>query len=462
MLRSRGGLLERLVWAGDHAIAAAVTLASVDFWGPAAEEPLPLVVLAIVGTLAFPICLRVLGLYSSQRRESLARMAGRMLGAAALVGGALLGAALAVERPEWSTLTATIAGVQFALLAGERLVIHTGLRFVRLRGRNTRHVVVLGTGPRGRRFASEVAAHPAWGIQIIAWLDDEDVSLPGAPVAPVHKLVDFPNVVRGHPIDEVIVALPRSLLSLAEPVVAECASIGLRVSVFSDLFSDQLPAVTNARYGRLRVLQFADVDYSAAALFVKRGVDLVGAALLLALSGPLIALSMLAVRLSSPGPVLYRQTRLGENGRPFPLFKLRSMVQDADALREQLLTRNEMSGPVFKIAKDPRVTSVGAWLRRWSIDELPQLWNVLRGDMSLVGPRPPLPHEVDQYAARDRRRISVRPGLTCLWQISGRNQIDFSDWVALDLYYIDNWSLSLDLWILLCTPLAVIRKVGAS
>ena len=159
---------------------------------------------------------------------------------------------------------------------------------------------------------------------------------------------------------------------------------------------------------------------------------------------------------------MYRQTRLGKNGRPFPLFKLRSMVQDADALREQLLTRNEMSGPVFKIAKDPRVTSVGAWLRRWSIDELPQLWNVLRGDMSLVGPRPPLPHEVDQYAARDRRRLSVRPGLTCLWQISGRNQIDFSDWVALDLYYIDNWSLSLDLWILLCTPLAVIRKVGAS
>ena len=461
MLRSQGALLERMLRTGDHVIAAGVTLAALGFWKLTDEEPFPLVVLAVTGTLSFPICLSLSGLYSSQRRESLARVSGRVLGAAALVWSTLLAAAVAVGRPEWITLTTTIAWTQFSLLAGGRLMIHSGLRFARRRGRNIRQIVVLGSGPRGSAFASEVAAHPAWGLQIVACLDDEDLSTPGFPI-PVHKLIDFPKVVRSHAIDEVVVALPRSQLLLAEPIVRECASIGVPVSVLSDLFTDVLPAVRSARYGRLKALQFGDVAYSPVALFVKRSIDVVVATLLLLMLGPLIGLSMVAIRLTSPGTVLYRQTRLGQNGRPFQLLKLRSMVQDADAIREELLALNEMSGPVFKITDDPRVTPVGAWLRRWSIDELPQLWNVLRGDMSLVGPRPPLPHEVDQYEARDRRRISVRPGVTCLWQIGGRNRIQFADWVALDLHYIDHWSLSLDLWILLCTPMAVIRKDGAS
>jgi exopolysaccharide biosynthesis polyprenyl glycosylphosphotransferase len=194
----------------------------------------------------------------------------------------------------------------------------------------------------------------------------------------------------------------------------------------------------------------------------KRVIDVIGASLLLILLSPVLVAAAIAVRLGSPGPVLFRQTRCGLNGRQFEMLKLRSMVADAESRRVALLELNEMGGPVFKIQNDPRVTLVGRFIRRWSIDELPQIWNVLRGDMSLVGPRPPIPEEVAEYRASDRRRLSMRPGLTCLWQIAGRNTIGFDDWVKLDLQYIDSWSLALDLWILLRTPAAVLKRTGAS
>ena len=275
-------------------------------------------------------------------------------------------------------------------------------------------------------------------------------------------MTDFQEVVKQAPIDEVVVAVPRSMLVQIEGIAAECALIGLPLSVLSDLFADKLPASQSVRYGHLPAVQFADVGYDETALLLKRCLDLTLAAGMLVLLSPLISLAMLAIRLTSPGPVLYRQIRLGRNGRPFVLLKLRSMVDEAEKQQKQLLAQNEVSGPVFKIENDPRVTPVGRFLRRWSLDETPQLWNVLRGEMSLVGPRPPLPHEVDLYDSWHRRRISVRPGLTCLWQINGRSHIEFSEWVDLDLQYIDHWSLGLDLQILLRTPFAVLRGDGAS
>jgi exopolysaccharide biosynthesis polyprenyl glycosylphosphotransferase len=233
------------------------------------------------------------------------------------------------------------------------------------------------------------------------------------------------------------------------------------VTLLSGLFADVLPALRATQYGRFEVLQFAAVGYGPTARAMKRVIDVVGASIALLVFAPVIGIAALAIRLGSPGPVLFRQTRLGLNGRPFQLLKLRSMVEDAEARWPELIARNEVSGPVFKVRNDPRVTRVGRILRSFSLDELPQLWNVLRGEMSLVGPRPPLPHEVDRYESRDRRRLSVRPGITCVWQISGRSQVQFADWIEMDLYYIDHWSLLLDLWILLRTPLAVIRRDGA-
>jgi lipopolysaccharide/colanic/teichoic acid biosynthesis glycosyltransferase len=183
--------------------------------------------------------------------------------------------------------------------------------------------------------------------------------------------------------------------------------------------------------------------------------------MLVALS-PVLALVVLAVKLTSPGPVLFRQIRFGARGRPFTMYKFRSMVADAEMFRAALAGANEVTGPVFKIREDPRLTAIGAFLRRTSLDELPQLWNVLRGEMSLVGPRPAVPSEVARYEPWQRRRLSMKPGLTCLWQISGRSRVAFDRWMRLDLEYVDRWSLGLDLWILVRTIPAVLSGRGAS
>jgi lipopolysaccharide/colanic/teichoic acid biosynthesis glycosyltransferase len=176
----------------------------------------------------------------------------------------------------------------------------------------------------------------------------------------------------------------------------------------------------------------------------KRGLDVLGAAIGLALLAPLLPFVALAIRLDSRGPVFFGQTRCGKDGRPFQMWKLRSMVQHAESLRSHLEDRNEMNGPVFKVESDPRVTRVGRWLRRLSLDETPQFWNVLCGEMSLVGPRPPLPCEVEEYGPRERRRLDVTPGITCTWQVSGRNEIGFDQWVDMDIEYIESWSLRSD------------------
>ena len=197
------------------------------------------------------------------------------------------------------------------------------------------------------------------------------------------------------------------------------------------------------------------------ALLGKRVIDLVGAAVALVVLSPVCLIATILVKTTSKGPVFFAQERSGLNGRTFKLYKFRSMYRDAEARRASLASRNEMSGPVFKIKDDPRITPVGKWMRRFSVDELPQLWNVLAGDMSLVGPRPPIPDEVKKYERWQRRRLSMKPGITCLWQVSGRNAIDFEDWMRLDLAYIDTWSLRLDVQILLRTVPVVLTARGA-
>jgi len=234
------------------------------------------------------------------------------------------------------------------------------------------------------------------------------------------------------------------------------------VTLFSDLFGDVLPAPRIGHFGSMPTLSFAVVHHSALLLAVKRGLDLLVGCLLLALALPVLALAALAIKATSPGPVLFRQLRCGLNGRRFLVLKLRTMYADAEKRKRELQHLNEVSGPVFKIRNDPRITPVGRFLRRFSIDELPQLWNVIRGEMSLVGPRPPIPAEVAQYETFERRRLSMRPGLTCLWQVNGRSEIEFDEWVRLDLQYIDDWSLTQDLRILAQTVPAVLRGTGAS
>jgi exopolysaccharide biosynthesis polyprenyl glycosylphosphotransferase len=195
--------------------------------------------------------------------------------------------------------------------------------------------------------------------------------------------------------------------------------------------------------------------------YIKRPVDLIGSVLGLILLSPVFLIIAILIRLDSPGPILFRQVRIGKDGRPFPFFKFRSMVENAEEMKETLLHLNELEGPVFKISEDPRITPIGRFLRKTSLDELPQLMNVLAGQMSLVGPRPPLPCEVEKYEGWQRDKLTVLPGITCLWQISGRNHIGFTEWMRLDIEYIRRQSLGLDLKILLRTLPAVLSRKGA-
>jgi exopolysaccharide biosynthesis polyprenyl glycosylphosphotransferase len=308
-----------------------------------------------------------------------------------------------------------------------------------------------------------VERHPEWGLRIAGLVDDAPGAVdPRLRTRTLYKPIDVPSVLRDRVIDEVIVACPRSMLEGIRSVVAVCSATGIPITLLSDLFGDSLPAPRVTHFNSLAALSFVRVSHSPLKLAIKRIMDLVGALAMLAAAAPVIGLAALAIRWTSPGPALFRQLRSGLNGRRFEMLKLRTMYEDAETRRAELLSLNEMDGPVFKIDDDPRVTPIGRVLRRWSLDELPQLLNVLRGDMSLVGPRPPLPSEVDQYATSERRRLSMRPGLTCLWQVSGRNTIGFEEWVKLDLEYIDTWSFSKDLAIMLKTIPAVLRGTGAS
>ena len=240
------------------------------------------------------------------------------------------------------------------------------------------------------------------------------------------------------------------------------ALVGVPLTIPSDIFGDYLPPPRVTRFGGVPALSFAPVHHSRLKLAGKRLIDIVGASAALIALAPVMAVAAALIRATSPGPAIFRQPRCGLYGRQFSMYKLRTMVVDAEARKQELADHNECDGPVFKMRKDPRVTPVGRWLRRWSLDELPQFWNVLLGDMSLVGPRPPVPTEVALYQTFERRRLSMRPGITCIWQVNGRSEIGFADWVKLDVEYIENWSFALDFQILLKTVPAVLGQSGAS
>jgi exopolysaccharide biosynthesis polyprenyl glycosylphosphotransferase len=303
-----------------------------------------------------------------------------------------------------------------------------------------------------QRLRQQVESHPDEGMDVVAELDltRED---PG-------KITD---VLHEHSVNGVLISAEHTHFEQVQRVIRACETEGVEAWLLAEFFRTEISRTTlDDFYGR-PVLVFRATPDKPVQLMLKRVVDVVGSVVLLVvLAIPMLVVALL-IRLTSPGPVLFRQQRAGLNGRPFTMYKFRTMVTNAEQLKHELEQLNEMSGPVFKITNDPRVTPIGRFLRRYSIDELPQLINVLRGEMSLVGPRP-LP--VDEVARFDdvshRRRLSVKPGLTCLWQISGRSELrDFKEWVRLDLEYIDHWSLWLDFKILLRTIPVVLTAKGA-
>jgi exopolysaccharide biosynthesis polyprenyl glycosylphosphotransferase len=277
---------------------------------------------------------------------------------------------------------------------------------------------------------------------------------------PISDLVES---LHRHSVGRVLFAGGHVHMNRIEEAIMACEAEGVEAWLLANFIRTSIARPTFDHFAEQPMLVFRTTPDLSWALIMKSLVDFVGALVGIVLLGPLLLAIALAVRLTSPGVVIFRQMRGGRHGEPFPMYKFRSMYSDAEQRQAELAAMNQMSGPVFKMEQDPRITPLGKFLRKYSLDELPQLFNVLTGDMSLVGPRPLPLYEVAKFEmASHRRRLSVKPGLTCLWQISGRSEVqDFHDWVRLDLAYIDNWSLWLDLKILVKTVPAVLMGAGA-
>ncbi|HVM24041.1 MAG TPA: sugar transferase [Candidatus Limnocylindrales bacterium] len=344
-------------------------------------------------------------------------------------------------------------------LAG-RLLLRAAFEANRRRGHDARYMLVAGTGPLAQDFADRVERHAGLGMRIIGHL-----AAPGETEHSVTRPIlgsvdDIEEILHSRVVDEVAVCLPPTAASYLEPIAGLAAGEGKTVRIAVDPIEELLPGAVQEEFDGFVVRSLVNDGQREAGLILKRAIDIVGAGILLVLVSPLLLGVAAAIRLTDGAPVLFRQRRIGLHGRPFTMLKFRSMVTDAEQRLHEVAHLNERNGAAFKAADDPRMTPIGRWLRKTSIDELPQLWNVLTGTMSLVGPRPPLPQEVDAYDVWHRRRLSMKPGITGLWQVEARHEPDFDRWVEHDLIYIDGWSIWLDLKILAKTLPALIAHGG--
>jgi len=351
----------------------------------------------------------------------------------------------------------------FGLTMG-RVLLLEAVRMARRRRGDAHRVVIVGTGSRAVEFAQQLSEASPIRLEIQGFVGvmGESSSPQARPrlgyVGSLEALLDR------MPVDEVVFAVPGKSPETFREALSACDDRGVDVLL---TLPPQVPAsgkmeLANVSGVNQPMIGLRRTPTAEAQLVGKRLLDILGGVVGIILAGPIMVLAALAIKLDSKGPVLFKQVRAGRSGRKFTMYKFRSMVIDAEAKKAALMHLNEMGGPVFKIKRDPRITAVGRFIRKTSIDELPQFFNIVMGDMSLVGPRPPLPSEVDDYEAWQRRRLSVKPGLTGLWQVSGRNQVDFDEWMQLDLEYIDRWSLWLDIKILLKTVPTVLFHKGAS
>jgi exopolysaccharide biosynthesis polyprenyl glycosylphosphotransferase len=341
-----------------------------------------------------------------------------------------------------------------------RLLVQTATGYLHRRGMATERVVVVGNNSLGRMVMQGIAAQPHLGLKVVGFLD-EHRSVNFGRFGYLGSLDEIERISLDQGIDQVIIALPSASHEQQLRMVEHCRQAKVRFKLVPDLFEMSLSRIDLDSVTGIPLIDLKEVSIEGWNLFLKRTLDIVISVLLLIPGGVLMLVVALLVRLDSPGPIIYRQTRVGRGGNTFTLYKFRSMRVGAEEELEQLLPFNEQSGPIFKKRRDPRLTRLGRLLRRFSLDELPQVFNVLRGDMSLVGPRPPLPQEVERYSEKERKRLQVAPGMTGLWQVSGRSTLNFDEMVNMDLAYIQNWSLSLDLSILLRTVPAVISGGGA-
>ncbi len=355
------------------------------------------------------------------------------------------------------------AGSAYVMIMAEKAIVLLILDRVHARGYNQENLLIVGTGERAQEFIRNVKEHSNWGVHIVGLIDD-DPKYFGKEVEGYRvlgRIQDIGFIANRLVIDRVIFVVPRLWLDRIEIAILECEKLGVATSIALDLYNLHIAKARQTDFNGFPLLEFKTFYAKEWQLFLKRLLDIVISVFALVFFSPLILLVALIIRITSSGPVFFKQTRIGLNGRKFMLYKFRSMVADAESRKGELDMHNEMDGPVFKIKHDPRITPIGYIIRKTSVDELPQFFNVLKGDMSIVGPRPPLISEVEHYEAWQRRRLSLKPGITCIWQVSGRNKIGFEEWMRMDLEYIDRWSLGLDLKLIMRTVWVVITGYGA-
>jgi exopolysaccharide biosynthesis polyprenyl glycosylphosphotransferase len=404
------------------------------------------------------------GLYRLPRNASLLDYAGKIV-SSTTTGVALVVLLAIIQRPLYSRLIWALAwGAIVVLLCAWRGLLVSLRRWRWVHGQGRERVLVIGGTGLGRQVMESIVAQPYLGYALVGYLEDGDPPPGQRPdghfrhLGPVEQLVDFAQ--RGT-VDQVVIALPFWQHHHLPELVGLCRAAGIEFRVVPDLYELSFDRVDVGNLGGIPLIGLKEISLKGWNLVIKRAMDLALTLLSAPIVVPLAGLIALAIWGDSPGPVIFRQQRIGKDGKRFVAYKFRTMVADAEARKAELAALNEADGPIFKIRNDPRMTRVGRILRRTSLDELPQLWNVLCGDMSLVGPRPPTPDEVARYAEWHCRRLDVMPGLTGLWQVLGRSDTSFDEMVRLDIYYAENWSPGMDLRILLQTVPVVLSGKGA-
>ena len=421
---------------------------------------LPFLILYVILT---PVFFVVDGVYRTWPRSWMDQVY-RITNATAKVTVLML-AVTFVFRPRYYSrvMLVEVGLLTIGLLALVRGAEGLAIAYLRRRGVGIKRVVIVGAGEIGRTVMRTIVARPDLGYRVVGFVDDNpekgytDIGRFKA----LGPLDNLPTILDEEQPNEVIITLPWMYHRKIMGIVRECERRGVRPRIVPDLFQMSLTQVNVEDLGGVPLIGVRTVAISKGALLVKRLIDVTVAAVGLVLCAPLFLLIALAIRLDSPGPIIFRQTRVGLRGRHFEIYKFRSMHVGAEEQQDMLADMNEADGPIFKIRDDPRLTRVGRILRRLSMDELPQLVNVLRGEMSLVGPRPPIPAEVEKYQEWHKKRLEAPPGMTGLWQVSGRSRLSFDEMVLLDIYYIENWSLWLDFKILMRTIPKVLLGEGA-
>ncbi len=470
MIRRHAALFRLATAAADAALAVAGLLVAAQVrFGPLSEaggtfdEVLPDPRVAVGWFVVSWITILWLnGLYRSRTQWTLRGVATAVLRATAGQVAVTLSALFLFKLPDVSRLFLLIV---FPWLAFSAFAVRVAIRYflvvLRTHGRNVRFMLILGANARAKAFADLVEGHAELGLVVIGHLKagdtDNGVALARPLLGTINRLEE---ILHSRVVDEVAICLPFAMEDLIEQAALLCEQEGKTVRVPIAPIERVLAPASFDSIDGVGIYSLANGPDRALGLIAKRVLDATASGALLVLLSPVLLVIALAIRLESSGPVLYRHTRVGLHGREFRMVKFRSMCFDADQKLEGLLEFNEIRGHAFKLQRDPRVTRVGKVLRRSSLDELPQLWNVLRGHMSLVGPRPPLPAEVAKYDVWHRRRLSMKPGMTGLWQVGSRHSPEFDHWVARDLEYIDSWSLWLDMKIIAKTVPAMLAGTG--